>query len=449
MIQRILIANRGEIALRIIRACKELGIESVAVYSEADAQAVYLRYADETLCIGPSGSSKPYLDIPTLIAAAEIANVDAIHPGYGFLAENAKFAEVCQECNLKFIGPPPETIALVGDKAKARELAMKNGIPVVPGSKGLVPDENKAVNIAAELGYPVMLKASAGGGGRGMRVARNDQDLRAAFHAASSEAKAAFKNGDLYVEKLIERPRHVEIQILADAYGGIVYLGERDCSLQRRHQKLIEEAPSPAVDPGLRMRMGEAAVKLARAAGYQGAGTVEFLLAPGGEFFFIEVNARIQVEHPVTEEITNVDLVKEQIRIASAEPLSFSQDDVDIRGHAIECRINAEDPERNFTPSPGKVDLLVVPGGRGIRWDSHVFGGYEIPPTFDSMVGKLITKGKDREEALVICRRALEEFVIEGVKTTVPLYRKILGHSDFLKGVYDTGFIERYFGEEE
>ena len=448
MFQRILIANRGEIALRVIRACKELGIESVGVYSEEDSQAIYLRFADETLCIGPSGTSRPYLDIPTLIAAAEIANVDAIHPGYGFLAENAHFAEICQSCNLKFIGPTPETIGLLGNKAKAREVVQKVGVPVVPGSSGLVADEEKAISIAGELGFPVLIKASAGGGGRGMRIAQNEADLRATFQAAKSEAQAAFKNGDLYVEKLIERPRHVEIQILGDQQGNVVFLGERDCSLQRRHQKLVEESPSPAVDPDLRRRMGEAAVRIAKAVGYEGAGTVEFLLAPNGDFYFIEVNARIQVEHPVTEEVTNLDLIKEQIRVAAGEPLSFTQEDVKIEGHAIECRINAEDPERNFSPSPGKIDLIVPPGGRGVRWDSHTYSGYRIPSTFDSLVGKLIVKGRTREEALALGRRALDEFVIEGIKTTIPLHRKIFEHTDFVRGIFDTGFIDRYFSSE-
>jgi len=446
--QRILIANRGEIALRVIRACKELGIETVGVYSEEDSQAVYLRFADETLCIGPAGTSRPYLDIPTLIAAAEIANVDAIHPGYGFLAENAHFAEICQSCNLKFIGPSPETIGLLGNKAKAREVVQKVGVPVVPGSSGLVADEEKAVSIAGELGFPVLIKASAGGGGRGMRIAQNEEDLRATFHAARSEAQAAFKNGDLYVEKLIERPRHVEIQILGDQHGNVVYLGERDCSLQRRHQKLVEESPSPAVDPELRKRMGEAAVRIAQAVGYEGAGTVEFLLAPTGEFYFIEVNARIQVEHPVTEEVTGMDLIKEQIMAAAGEPLSFRQEDVRIQGHAIEFRINAEDPERNFSPSPGVIDLIVPPGGRGVRWDSHSYSGYRIPSAFDSLVGKLIVKGRDRADALAVAKRALGEFIIEGVKTTIPLHRKILEHHDFVRGVFDTGFIDRYFSSE-
>ncbi|MCB9890292.1 MAG: acetyl-CoA carboxylase biotin carboxylase subunit [Planctomycetes bacterium] len=443
--RRILIANRGEIALRVLRACRELGIETVAVYSEADRGSLHLRYADETVCIGPGQSAQSYLDIPRLISAAEIADVEAIHPGYGFLSENAHFAEVCQSCNIAFIGPTPETIALVGDKSKAIAIARDAGVPVVPGSDGPVRTEEEALVIARKIGYPVMIKAAAGGGGRGMRIASNDVSLVNGFHAARREAEAAFKDGTVYLEKRIDNPRHVEIQILADSHGNVVHLGERDCSLQRRHQKTIEESPSPAVDDAMRKRMGDAAVKLAKAAGYSSAGTVEFLVDRTGNFYFIEVNARIQVEHPVTEAVCGLDLIREMLRVAQGEELGFKQKDIEFRGHAIEFRVNAEDPDDDFRPCPGQIGLFVAPGGRGVRWDSHVYSGYRIPSLYDSLIGKLIVHGENRERALAIARRALDELVIENIKTTVPLYQRILDHADFLSGHVDTGFIERYF----
>ena len=446
MFRRVLIANRGEIAQRVIRACRELGIETVAVYSTADADAIYLRQADDTICIGPPPSAKSYLDIPSIIAAAEVADVEAIHPGYGFLAENDHFAEVCRSCKIQFIGPEPETIAMLGNKVQAREIAKKAGVPVVPGSDGPVEDERRALDVAREIGYPVMIKASAGGGGRGMRIARNEPSLVAGFHAASAEAEAAFGDGTVYLEKLVENPRHVEVQILADRHGNVVHLYERDCSIQRRHQKLIEESPSPALTPEMRQRICESAVKVARAANYTNAGTVEFLLARDGSFYFIEVNARIQVEHTVTELVTGIDLIQQQILVASGERLAFSQADVKVSGAAIECRINAEDPERDFMPSPGRIELFVPPGGPGIRLDSHCYSGYRIPPNYDSMIGKLLAHRSRRDLAIRTMLRALDEFVIEGVKTTIPIQRSILSHSDFRSGDHDTGFVERYYG---
>jgi acetyl-CoA carboxylase biotin carboxylase subunit len=446
MFRRVLIANRGEIAQRVIRACRELGIETVAVYSSADADAIHLRQADDTICIGPPQSAKSYLDIPTIIAAAEVADVEAIHPGYGFLAENAHFAEVCRACKIHFIGPEPETIAQLGDKVAARELAKKAGVPVVPGSEGSVDDEKRALDVAQEIGYPVMIKAAAGGGGRGMRIARNEPSLVAGFHAARSEAEAAFGDGTVYLEKFVENPRHIEVQILADKQGKVLHLGERDCSIQRRHQKLIEESPSPSLTPELRQKICAAAVRVAEAAHYTNAGTVEFLLARDGSFYFIEVNARIQVEHTVTELVTGLDLIQQQILIASGERIPFGQSDVEFRGHAIECRINAEDPDRDFQPSPGKIELFVPPGGPGVRLDSHCYSGYRIPPNYDSMIGKLLVHRPRRDLAIRTLLRALDEFVIEGPKTTIPLQRNILSHSDFRAGDHDTGFVERYYG---
>jgi acetyl-CoA carboxylase, biotin carboxylase subunit len=446
MFRRVLIANRGEIAQRVIRACRELGIETVAVYSSADADAIHLRQADDTICIGPPPSAKSYLDIPTIIAAAEVADVEAIHPGYGFLAENAHFAEVCRACKIHFIGPEPETIAQLGDKVAARELAKKAGVPVVPGSQGSVGDEKRALDVAQEIGYPVMIKAAAGGGGRGMRIARNEPSLVAGFHAARSEAEAAFGDGTMYLEKFVENPRHIEVQILADKHGKVLHLGERDCSIQRRHQKLIEESPSPSLTPELRQKICAAAVRVAEAAHYTNAGTVEFLLARDGSFYFIEVNARIQVEHPVTELVTGVDIIQQQILIASGERIPFNQSDIEFRGHAIECRINAEDPDRDFQPSPGKIDLFVPPGGPGVRLDSHCYSGYRIPPNYDSMIAKLLVHRPRRDLAIRTMLRALDEFVIEGPKTTIPLQRSILSHSDFRAGDHDTGFVERYYG---
>jgi acetyl-CoA carboxylase biotin carboxylase subunit len=446
MFRRVLIANRGEIAQRVIRACRELGIETVAVYSSADADAIYLRQADDTICIGPAQSAKSYLDIPSIIAAAEVADVEAIHPGYGFLAENAHFAEVCRACKIHFIGPEPETIAALGDKVAARKLAKKAGVPIVPGSEGSVDDEKRALEVAQSIGYPVIIKAAAGGGGRGMRIARNEPSLVAGFHAAGAEAEAAFGDGTVYLEKFVENPRHIEVQILADKHGRVLHLGERDCSIQRRHQKLIEESPSPSLTPELREKICACAVRVAQAANYTNAGTVEFLLGRDGSFYFIEVNARIQVEHTVTELVTGIDLIQQQILIASGEKIPFGQSEVEFRGHAIECRINAEDPERDFQPSPGKIELFVPPGGPGIRLDSHCYSGYRIPPNYDSMIGKLLAHRPRRDLAIRTMLRALDEFVIEGPKTTIPLQRNILSHSDFRAGDHDTGFVERYYG---
>ncbi len=444
-LSRILIANRGEIALRILRACKELDIETVAVYSEADKNGLHLEFADETICIGPGPSLQSYLDISKIISAAEIADVDAIHPGYGFLAENPHFAEVCESCHIKFIGPSVHAIRFLGDKGQARELAAKSGVPCVPGSDGVIKNEQQALEVARGIGYPVMIKAVAGGGGRGMRVAHNDISLMSGFMAARVEAEGAFNNPDVYIEKLVEKPRHVEIQILADEHGNVVHLGERDCSLQRRHQKLVEEAPSPSITEDMRRAMGEAATSLARAAGYANAGTVEFLVDRDENFYFIEVNTRVQVEHPVTEMITGVDIIKEQIRIASGEPLSMTQDDIELRGWAFECRINAEDPANDFKPSPGTVTRFEVPGGRGVRVDTHVYTGYAVPPFYDSMIAKLVFWGEDRAAALAGMRRALDELRIEGVATTIPLHKEIFQHFHFVKGKVDTGFLEEYF----
>ena len=445
MFRRVLIANRGEIAQRILRACRELGIETVAIYSEADAGAVYLRQADETICIGPAPAAKSYLNIPAIISAAEIADVEAIVPGYGFLAENAHFAEVCRSCNVQFVGPDPETIAAVGDKSNARKLALQAGVPIVPGSDGPVEDPDEALRVASEIGYPVMIKASAGGGGRGLRIASNDPSLINAFHAARSEAHAAFKDDTVYLEKFIENPRHVEIQILGDRHGNLISLGERDCSVQRRHQKLVEESPSPGLSPEMRKRMADAAIAIGRIANYTNAGTVEFLLDRNGDFYFIEVNARIQVEHTVTEMVTGIDLIQQQLLMAAGEPLRLAQEDVRFQGSAIECRINAEDPERDFQASPGKIEMFVPPGGPGVRVDSHCYGGYTIPADYDSLIGKLIVHRSTRRQAIATLLRALEEFVIVGPKTTIPIHRRILRHSDFRSGEHDTGFVERYF----
>jgi len=439
---RILIANRGEIALRIIRACKELGIESVVVYSQADADALYLDLADGRICIGPGESLQSYLNIPHIIAAAEVADVDAIHPGYGFLAEVGQFAEVCRDCHIEFIGPSAETLRLMGNKVAARQFAHKCGVPVVPGSDGPVENEDEARQLAHEIGFPVMIKAAAGGGGRGMRMAHNEMTLRNHLAIARGEAEAAFGDPSVYIEKIIEHARHVEVQILGDGYGRVVHLGERDCSLQRRHQKLIEEAPCPVITAKLRRRLGEDAVRIASAAKYQGAGTVEFLVDAENSHYFIEMNCRIQVEHPVTEMVTGIDIVKEQVRIAAGERLSFRQDDVKIQGAAIECRINAEDPTNDFKPHPGVITAFFGPGGPGVRVDTHVYAGYRIPPNYDSLIAKLIVHRRTREEARLCMRRALEEFVVEGVKTTVPLYLEIFGHSAFVSGRVDTTFIE-------
>jgi acetyl-CoA carboxylase biotin carboxylase subunit len=445
MFQRILIANRGEIALRIIRACRELGIETVAVYSEADRGAHYLDLADEAWCIGPAQAMESYLQIKRIISAAEIGNVQAVHPGYGFLAENSHFAEVCRSCNIEFIGPPVEAMQALGDKVSAREIARKAGVPCVPGSDGLVTDVEEAVRIADQIGYPVLIKATAGGGGKGMRVAGNEISLRAGLAAASAEAEKAFKNAGVYLEKYIERPRHVEVQIIADNHGNVVHLWERDCSMQRRHQKLIEESPAPKLPAEVRHRICDCAVNLVKTANYTNAGTCEFIVDKDFNFYFIEVNARIQVEHPVTELVTGIDLIKQQIRIAAGEPLPFTQADISHTGCAIELRVNAEDPENGFRGSPGTITKLRLPGGPGVRFDSHVYEGYTISPYYDSMIGKLIVYKPTRQEAIECMRRCLHEFVIEGIKTTLPLARRMFTHADFVDFNVDTTFVERTF----
>ncbi|MBN2473780.1 MAG: acetyl-CoA carboxylase biotin carboxylase subunit [Pirellulales bacterium] len=443
MFKRILVANRGEIALRILRACRELGVETVAIFSEADRGAAYLELADEAICVGPAKAADSYLKIDRVISAAEIGNVQAIHPGYGFLAENAHFADVCRSCNIEFIGPSHLAMSLVGDKNAARRLAAESKVPTVPGSEGLVGSEAQAVSLAHELGFPVLIKAAAGGGGRGMRVALNDLALKSALQQAQAEAEAAFGNADIYLEKYVEHPRHVEVQVLADLDGNVVHLWERDCTMQRRHQKLIEESPAPHLDRKTRSAMCEAAVRLVKAVNYTNAGTVEFIVDPRGHFYFIELNARIQVEHPVTEMITGIDLIKAQIRVAAGEPLPFKQEDIRQDGAAIECRINAEDPGKNFRPSPGVIERMIIPGGLGVRFDSHVHAGYAVSPYYDSMIAKLIVHQPTRREAIDCMKRALAELRIEGVKTTVPLHQKILDHPAFSEGGVDTTFIER------
>jgi len=443
MFNRILIANRGEIALRIIRACKELGVETVAVYSEADRGASYLQLADRAICIGGASPAESYLNIAHIISAAELANVEAIHPGYGFLAENAHFAEICRSCKIEFIGPTVESMSLLGDKVAARKLAAKSHTPIVPGSDGPVEDEKQALQIAGRIGYPVMIKASAGGGGRGMRVAHNDIALQSNFRAAKNEAEVAFKDSSVYIEKLIDSPRHVEVQVLADLHGNVVHLWERDCTLQRRHQKLIEEAPCPVLDEKVRQEICRSAVRLAKAANYTNAGTFEFLVDKKKHFYFIEANTRIQVEHPVTEMITGIDLVKWQLRIASGQALDFKQRQVRQRGAAIECRINAEDPAEGFRPCPGRIEVYQPPGGLGVRLDTHVHADYVISPRYDSLIGKLIVHQPTRQEAITCMRRALQEFRIGPIKTTIPLYLEILNHTDFMRSRVDTGFIER------
>jgi len=443
MFKKILIANRGEIALRIIRACREMDIETVAVFSEADRDALHVREADQAICIGPHPSARSYLNIPNIISAAELTDVDAIHPGYGFLSENARFAEICESCGITFIGPSPKAIETMGDKATARKTMIEAGVPVVPGSKEVLTDVESASVLAKEIGYPVMIKASAGGGGKGMRIAQNPKELAKSIQAAQSEAQAAFGNSEIYLEKYVEEPRHIEFQILADKHGNVIHLGERDCSLQRRNQKLLEEAPSSALTPELRQAMGEAAVKAAKAANYSSAGTIEFLLDKHGNYYFIEMNTRIQVEHPVTELITGIDLLKAQIRVAAGETLGIKQEDVQIRGWAMECRINAENSEKNFMPSPGTIEFYHPPGGPGVRVDSAAYQGYTIPPYYDSMVGKLIVWGADREEAIQRMKRALEEFYIEGVHTTIPFHLKVLDNAFFRRGEVYTNFIQR------
>jgi len=442
--KKILIANRGEIALRIIRACKELGIKTVAVHSTADAHSLHVRFADQSVCIGPPKSADSYLHVPSIISAAEITDSEAIHPGYGFLAENASFAEVCNSAGIKFIGPSPDSIKLMGDKAKARETAQKAGVPILPGSPGVITEEADALALARVLGFPVIIKAVAGGGGKGMRVVFEESEFASAFVMAQSEALAAFSNADVYVEKYITQPRHIEVQIMADEKGNVVSLGERECSIQRRHQKLIEEAPSAIVDGQLRKRMGDMAIALAQSVKYKNAGTIEFLMDEDRSFYFMEMNTRIQVEHPVTELVTGVDLVKEQIRVASGLPLSFTQEQVTVRGHSIECRINAEDPEK-FTPSPGTITAFNPPGGPGVRVDTAAYTQYVIPPFYDSMIAKLIVYANTRDEAIMRMKRALDEFIIEGVKTTIPLHKKILAEEDFHTGDISTKFMERYY----
>lgn len=444
MFHKILIANRGEIAVRIIRACRELGIRTVAVYSEADRDALHVKLADEAYCIGPTASKDSYLNMANLMSVATKVGVDAIHPGYGFLAENADFAEICAACNITFIGPDPDAISQMGDKSTAKETMKQAGVPTVPGTDGLIENIDDAIATARQIGYPVMVKATAGGGGRGMRVASDDEELEKAIRQAQNEAKTAFGNPGVYLEKFVEGPRHVEIQIMADKHGNVVYLGERDCSIQRRHQKLIEEAPSPALGEELRRKMGEAAVAAAKAVNYHGAGTVEFLLDRHGQFYFMEMNTRIQVEHPVTELVTGIDLIKEQIKVAAGEPLSFRQEDVKLNGWAIECRINAENPAKNFMPSPGRITQYLPPGGFGVRIDSAAYPGYQIPPYYDSMIAKVIVWGKDRDEAISRMKRALSEFVIEGISTTVPFHLKVLDHVVFVSGQFDTKFLETH-----
>ncbi|MBN2355503.1 acetyl-CoA carboxylase biotin carboxylase subunit [candidate division KSB1 bacterium] len=444
MFKKILIANRGEIALRIIRACKELGISTVAVYSEADVHSLHVRFADEAVCIGAPPSHKSYLNIPHIISAAEITNADAIHPGYGFMAENAHFAEICRSCGIQFIGPTPEVITQMGDKAVAKDTMRDAGVPVIPGSEGVVANSKQALEIAARIGYPVIIKAVAGGGGRGMRVVRVPENLPNAFSAATTEAQAAFSNPDLYLEKYFENPRHIEVQILGDSHGNVIALGERECSIQRKHQKLIEESPSPAVSAKMRKEMSAAAVKGAKRVRYNSAGTIEFLLDENGKFYFMEMNTRIQVEHPVTEMVFALDLIEEQIRVAAGGRVPVNFKYYKMRGHAIECRINAEDPDKEFRPSPGKITSLHIPGGLGVRVDTHAYAQYNIPANYDSLIAKIICHGGNREEAIVRMQRALDEFIIEGVATTIPMHKRILAEENFRKGQFNTNYIGKY-----
>jgi acetyl-CoA carboxylase biotin carboxylase subunit len=443
MFQRILIANRGEIALRIIRACKEMGIETVAIFSEGDRGSAYLELADEAYCVGNARSSESYLRIEQIISAAEVANAEAIHPGYGFMAENAHFNEVCRASNIEFIGPTPEAMQMLGDKNEARALARKADVPVVPGSAGLIEDVNDAVKTAAEIGYPVLVKATAGGGGKGMRVAESEEDLKNALEQAAQEAEAAFGNAGVYLEKFVALPRHVEVQVLADMHGNVVHLWERDCSTQRRHQKLIEESPAPTLPPKVRKSICDAAVRMIKNANYYNAATVEFIVDKDNNFYFIEVNARIQVEHPVSEMVTGIDLIQQQIKIAAGEKLAFSQDEIECNGVSIECRINAEDPSNNFSPSPGTIESICIPGGLGVRFDTHVHAGYTVPPHYDSMVGKLIVHQPTRKQAIACMIRCLDELRIKGIKTTVPFQKSVLEHDDFVNGKVDTKWVER------
>ena len=448
MFSKILIANRGEIALRIIRASKEMGIKTVAVYSEADRNSLHVRFADEAVCIGAAASSSSYLNIPAIISAAEITDVEAIHPGYGFLAEDAHFAEICESCKIKFIGPRPEIIRMMGDKMRAKEAMRKAGLPVIPGSQNVIKTKEEALKIAKKIKYPVIIKAAAGGGGRGMRVCHNDVRLIGAFLTAQREAESAFGNPDVYIEKFVDKPRHIEFQIIGDNHGHIVHLGERDCTVQRRHQKLIEESPSPAVNSKLRKKMGEAAVKGAKAVNYNNAGTIEFLLDESDNFYFMEMNTRIQVEHPVTEMVTGMDLIKEQLKITNGKKIHYKQDQVRQVGSAIEARIYAEDPDNDFMPSPGKIGTYNIPGGLGIRLDTHIYPGYEISPYYDAMIGKLITYGANRMEAIKMMQRALEEYVIEPIKTTIPFHKKVFSNPAFLRGQISTHFVDELFKEK-
>lgn len=447
MIQKILIANRGEIALRIVRACRELGIKTLAVYSEADIQSLHVQLADEAICIGGPRSSESYLRADRIISAAEIADVDAIHPGYGFLSENAKFAEQCESCNIKFIGPKSSSIRMMGDKSVAKDTVRKAGVPTVPGSDGPVESEAEAVKIARKIGYPIIIKAVAGGGGRGMRIAHNDVSFAKEYHVARNEAEKAFGNGAVYIEKYIEKPRHIEFQILADSHGKVLHLGERDCSVQRRHQKLIEESPSPFLTPDLRKKMGKAAIRAAEAAEYENAGTIEFLVDAKGNYYFIEMNTRIQVEHPVTEEVTGIDLIKQQIRVANGEKLEFDQSDIKFEKHAIECRINAEDP-LTFAPTPGRITEYHPPGGLDVRVDSALYAGYSVPPNYDSLIAKLVVRGKTRNACLMRLRRALEEFVVGGVSTTIPLHARLIQNPDFIDGLYHIHWLEEFLAKK-
>ena len=442
-IRKILVANRGEIACRIIWTCKEMGIKTVAVHSEADRDALHVRFADEAICIGPPASAESYLNIPAIISAAEITNVDAIHPGYGFLAESATFAKICEDCNIKFIGPRPDVIAMMGDKVEARRTMTAAGVPILPGSPDPIESTEEASKIALEIGFPLIIKAAAGGGGRGMRIVREESELHGNLELAQTEALNAFKNGSVYIERYIERPRHIVIQVLADEHGNVIHLGERECTIQRRHQKLLEEAPSPVISPELRDKMGAVAVKACQEIGYSSAGTFEFLLDEDDSFYFMEMNTRIQVEHPVTEMVTLADIVRNQIRIATGEEVGYTQDEVQIVGHSIECRINAEDPVK-FTPSPGKITAFNIPGGPGVRVDTAVYPGYVVPPYYDSMIAKLIVHARTRELAIARMQRALEMMVVEGIKTTIPLHRKIMADENFQKGNFSTKFMEEF-----
>ncbi len=442
-IRKILIANRGEIAIRIILTCKEMGIKTVAVHSEADREALHVRYADEALCIGPAASAESYLNIPAIISAAEITNVDAIHPGYGFLAESATFAKICDDCNIKFIGPRADVIAMMGDKVEARRTMTAAGVLILPGSPDPIESAEEAIELVKKIGYPIIIKAAAGGGGRGMRIVRKEEELANALETAQTEALAAFKNGAVYIERYIERPRHIEIQVLADEHGNVIHLGERECTIQRRHQKLLEEAPSPVITKKQREKMGSVAVKACKKIGYSSAGTFEFLLDEDGSFYFMEMNTRIQVEHPVTEMVTLADIVRNQIRIATGENIGYTQDDVQIVGHSIECRINAEDPVK-FTPSPGKITAFNIPGGPGVRVDTAVYPGYVVPPYYESMIAKLIVHARTRELAIARMQRALDMMVVEGIKTTIPLHRKIMADENFQKGNFSTKFMEEF-----